>query len=614
MESTKAPAHLGISFGHLVSIFAELVVGLAIVQSASAQTSRNFTGTTAGTYDWSDQANWVGGQVPDTAGEIAVFNATGNTFSTGGLITVNQDIAGVTVGGIQNSNVTSSGTLVVSGLGVNLNDGTGNQVGVTAGGNAQVPIYAIDMNVTDPNGIFFTAQNNMIVNGNVTTLSTGTIGLNGGGSVFLGGTNNLNGHIAPNFLFFIATSTAAFGGNAVLDFGNGTAEVGIQTQAAGTTTVGYAINTGTKTGNAVGINGARMTFASGTVGSTLNLTTSTFTNQAVGDTAFSIQRSTSETQTPNSIGTVMFSGTGFDISRTVMINGDHNSGNATAKLEFNVATGAQQTWSGSIISVEQAGFQTLNANGPIVVKSGGGTVVLSGNNNYVWQTGVTAGTMLINGTHTSSYAPFSGRNGYGDLTTGNTVVNSAAILGGSGRIAMMNTQDNSNMVLVQSGGRLAPGPAAGVIGTLTFDGGNFSGAGSKVLNMALGSGFTFELDGSGGAADNVSFWNYVNGDVLLSNNAIDFTLTGAEASGTYTVALFRFYSDNGATATASGVSSGLSVGALGANIGSATLIYNANYISLQYTVVPEPSTSMLVLISAGAIFAAVGRRRRLARS
>lgn len=243
-----------------------------------------------------------------------------------------------------------------------------------------------------------------------------------------------------------------------------------------------------------------------------------------------------------------------------------------------------------------------------ITKTGSTTQVLSGPNTYTGQTRIDGGTLLINGTHIEAVSVTG--NGYGSLTTGHFQVASGATFGGSGRISGNSSQTNSNMVLVQSGGMLTPGSAG--IGTLTLDGVTMSGTVNRVLNMASGSSFAFNLAGDGGIPDRVDFWNYVTTDFLLNANAINFTLTGGPVAGTYTVDIFRFFSDSGSTATASGIGSGLTLGTLGADISSASIIYGTNAIQLQYTVVPEPSAFWAIgaLLGGLAIWRARSRRRQ----
>src|SRR5690606_16141078 len=97
-------------------------------------------------------------------------------------------------------------------------------------------------------------------------------------------------------------------------------------------------------------------------------------------------------------------------------------------------------------------------------------------------------------------------------------------LGGSGRIAGSSTESATNLVLIETGGRLAPGDG---LGTLVLDGGLISGSGAKVLNMAAGTVLELQLAGDGTGGDRLSFWNYAAGDLLLNDTAVTLSLEGA---------------------------------------------------------------------------------------
>ncbi|WPJ95550.1 hypothetical protein SH580_19210 [Coraliomargarita algicola] len=101
-----------------------------------------------------------------------------------------------------------------------------------------------------------------------------------------------------------------------------------------------------------------------------------------------------------------------------------------------------------------------------------------------------------------------------------TVAAETGVLGGSGMIkpGVVNSVDQS--ISVASGSSIAPGNS---IGTLTLNGADTSAA---LLTMDAGAAFNFEVDGSGGASDQLQFWNYVSGDLVLNNNDLNITLSG----------------------------------------------------------------------------------------
>ncbi len=278
---------------------------------------------------------------------------------------------------------------------------------------------------------------------------------------------------------------------------------------------------------------------------------------------------------------------------------ERNGGNAsivTLTIDGGLATGTT-TFSGVV--------QDGGVSGRIAItKAGANTQVFSGANTYTGQTQINGGTLLINGTHVDAGLVSTGQ-GYGSSTDGHFRVAASARLGGSGRIEGNNSQSNSNMVLVQSGGTLAPGAS---IGTLVLDGANISGTNARVLNMAAGAEFVFELAGNGGTPERVDFWNYVDGDFLLNDNAINLSLSGPVVAGNYTVDIIRFFSDNGTTEIASGIGSGLVLGTTDPNISGASIIYGTDVISINFTTIPEPTT--FLLLAAGGLATMVLRRRR----
>ena len=342
----------------------------------------------------------------------------------------------------------------------------------------------------------------------------------------------------------------------------------------------------------------------------LSGTTSTInwtgTSDASTDREFMLDNSggtgTTSTATINANGTgkmtlggITGGGSGVvNVSRNLNLAGSGSGGAAIGNIINGVTTGGATN--------------TMTVN-----KSGTTTWSLTGTNNYTGKTTVSGGTLLVNGLHSDDSVVASG-GGYGSTGTGHFEAGNGTTIGGSGRIKGQTSQNNSNLLLATNGATVAPGSAAGVVGTFTLDGAGVDTTGSKILRMGTGSKFAFDLAGDGTSSDQINFWNFVTGDMLLNSNAINLTLSGSQVAGTYTVSLFKFYSDAGTTPTSSFITSGLTTnGIIGAGITNISLNYNSggSSIDLTYEVVPEPSTlALLGLTGIAAIAYRIRRNRR----
>ncbi|WPJ95549.1 PEP-CTERM sorting domain-containing protein [Coraliomargarita algicola] len=345
------------------------------------------------------------------------------------------------------------------------------------------------------------------------------------------------------------------------------------------------------------------------------------------------------------------------------VEADFNK-NREANVHLVAGSGSTATFSGDILEYNTSSGDHRYV--PVIVE-GGGSVIISGDNNtYRGGTSVINGTTLYANGGSGASGSSTGQGGLkvgydaaaitGDMTSGQSIITGVdtshlhvgqsisgtgivegtvityihptiagrieisnnittdgtgvsitaaaetGVLGGSGVIKpdVVNGVDQS--ISVASGSSIAPGNS---IGTLTLNGADTSAA---LLTMDAGAAFNFEVDGSGGASDQLQFWNYVSGDLVLNNNDLNITLSGTELAGEYTVALFEFYSDSGSTIAGSDLTSGLVLN-LGEGLGGGTLNFNGGTgsIELTYTVVPEPS--MFALVSA-VLGATVILRRR----
>ncbi len=190
-------------------------------------------------------------------------------------------------------------------------------------------------------------------------------------------------------------------------------------------------------------------------------------------------------------------------------------------------------------------------------------------NTYDGGTVVSAGTLLVANTSGSATG------------TGSVSVESGATLGGTGIIA----PGTGGAVSMKSGATLAPGEG---IGQIRFNG---AGTAAAVLSLEAGAAFSFDL-GAPGTSDSVAMWNYSLGDLVLNGNVVNFTNLGGLAEGTYT--LFSFFSDSGTTLTASGLSSGLTIGTGLESYSGSHFVYGPDSVSL-VVAVPEPSTIWLLV-------------------
>jgi hypothetical protein len=514
------------------------LLSAAILSSAAqAQTTSTWTATTAGAYNWNDAANWTTNPaVPNGSTNRAAFNNDANPLSGVYDVTLATDI---TLGRITFTSTTvapTAGTTVnLLGAGnITLTDSTGtNQAFIQK--DARSPLGFINNNLilADADGV--SLNGNIKINGAISGSST--LNKVGTAATYLGGANTYSSHVNLNGGALIGTVANAFsgatGGNYTFI---GTATAGFGTDAFATTTFNNAIVLA-----GAGTNVSHF-YVGRDAGSVLDITTSSITDQGtIANGAVGISRVTADTNynvgaTGTGTGAVKFSGTGFTVNRNVL------GGANTAIMDLSPASGTQ-TWSGNF-----TGFTGSSS----VVKSGAGTAIIGASTSthtYASQTRVDAGNLILNGTFTQAASSTGG--GLGSSSTGRFQVEDGGILQVAGTINVglgSNTNAN-NAMLVKSGGTLAPG--ANGIGTIVFNGAGFganrSGGNDVQLNMATGSNFAYQVAADGGSADRIDFWSYASTDLLLNNNTLNISLTGLLAAGTYTVDLFRFFSDGGTT-------------------------------------------------------------------
>jgi autotransporter-associated beta strand protein len=223
-----------------------------------------------------------------------------------------------------------------------------------------------------------------------------------------------------------------------------------------------------------------------------------------------------------------------------------------------------------------------------LLKTGTGTLELTGANTYQGATIVHEGTLLVNGSPASPASPRSFL----------TDVHAGANLGGRGTVGALQ---------IRSGGTVAPGVSAGTTSVLNTGNVQFDGAGAR-LQIEIGGPLT--------GGDGTSGYDRLNVTGTVS-------LAGAELSGSLlnlyaptTADLFFIIVNDGTDAVQGTFAQGSSV-ALGDRLFE--ISYAGNFTGDPLTdsflggndivlrMIPEPSAAFLALAGAGLL---IGRRRR----
>jgi len=247
-------------------------------------------------------------------------------------------------------------------------------------------------------------------------------------------------------------------------------------------------------------------------------------------------------------------------------NNNTASTTATAILDGS-STGNQVT--ANIIDAISGGARVM-----AITKSGASTWTLTGANTYSGVTTVSAGTLLVNGTHTGG--------GAYSLTGGT--------LGGSGSITAAS-------LTASTGAKLSAGGDGTISSTLTF-----ALAGGMDLSAASNDSGAYVFDlGAVGASDKITL---TTGTLNVGTlDFADFTFTATTGFGDGTYVLFDAASAiTGTIGTATGMIGGKSATVSIDNLNNDVLL----------TVVPEPSTSLLIGSAALGLVALARRRRRIA--
>jgi autotransporter-associated beta strand protein len=254
-------------------------------------------------------------------------------------------------------------------------------------------------------------------------------------------------------------------------------------------------------------------------------------------------------------------------ANTVDLQNDLNLNNGIRTIQVDRGTGAAKIDAKISGSIGGGGNSALT-------KTGTGTLELSGNNSYVGATTISAGTLLISGS-----------------TVGQDVYTVAAnaTLGGHGTIGTANKNVTVNGNLNVSGGGALDG-----IGSLTFN----LGSGALDLTNVQTLGFTLGADGISdrlvlGADTTLTLGGGLSLDQFAFSFGDGFTGTGEYTLVVGGIGFLPSFSDLSGTI----------------NGGYEATLSLVNGNSLQLTVIPEPSVSLLLGIGVALLVMARVRQR-----
>ncbi|WP_178119528.1 Ig-like domain-containing protein [Pseudomonas sp. SCB32] len=315
--------------------------------------------------------------------------------------------------------------------------------------------------ISGASGLTKAGSGTMTLTGN--NLFTGAVSVSAGGLTL----NRVGGALSDSASVTVASgATLTISADEAIDslFGAGTVALGGQSLM-------------------VGVNGASSNFSGSITGS------GALVQDGTGTLTLSGANSSQGWATRVYDGTLAIANAGNIGTGAIELNG----GTLSISNDMTLANTITLSGAGGTLSVaagKAVGLSASNTGTGGLTKAGSGTLTLSGSNNYLGTTTVSAGTLSVTGSTASA-----------------TTVASGATLAGSGTLG--------GNVTVQGGGTLSPG-IGGVnngVGTLTLNG-----------NLQMNAGSTLALDINGTTAG-------TGYDQLLVNGAVD--VTGATLAATH---------------------------------------------------------------------------------
>ena len=426
-------------------------------------------------------------------------------------------------------------------IGGNVQIGSATQTGaITASGNItlgdSVRTLTIEGNganlsgvISGTGGLTKAGAGSLTLNGSNTYTGSTTVNA---GTLRLGGTsdtNSLSGEVTINSggtLNYDGSRNNKISDAANISISGGTFDAGANTETIGSLALSsgnFTKATGTFTlGSGLSMSGGNLSItASGTLalGSASTISggavTLTSTNARIetngtttlGSSAFSFNNASSSAQ-----GLALGGNISVDSAATANFT---NVTTGLGRIDLNGATRVFDIGAGAVMNV---GWVIAGSAGNGLTKNGTGTLTLSATNTYAGATTINAGTIVLNGSSTSSaIAINSGGTLAGTGSGGATTVNSGGLISPGG--SSIGTLAASTLTLNGGGGyTFSIGNVAGTAGT-NWDLINVgSGSGAVTINSSSGSPFTIYVNGNptGWSGAGTYAWDIISSNKLAT--------------------------------------------------------------------------------------------------